>query len=717
MHVLLSELLSQTAVLFGIFAASWGWGRVAFHLGRNLARRRRTAPPTGVEAPIPHAPPSRPGRPVPRGGIGLDHARSDAAIARTVWPLALGYSVVASVLGVLGLVGLLYSGVVALVTLGGCVAAAYFLRDDLRHAADAKASGRTAPAAGLPFWTWFALAAAAIGLGAMLTSASLPSTSFDALVHAFHLPRRMLDHASLLSLPDLDESYDPPLGFLGIAWGMSLGGTLGAQAAASFWAVLFALAVYESARLWLPPRWSVVAGGAALLIPAVQAAGSAPLFDAGGAAFFTLAWTAWRRARRPKCSPGWSILAGWMLGTAVALQPRMILPSILLVAFTMVELLLPGRSGLPRRGLKPILLGLAAALVVAGPWLVRAAVCSGEPFHPFQASVFGLADDAQRPIGASLASLLRAPFAMTLAPETFGGRDQQLGPLLLAVWPAVLLCRRRKTLLWLGLWTGAYLIVWIATRQNLRFFLPAVPWAVVAGVIVLRRLTGESTRSSLFWSRGVAFVLALLVFLPVGLDLRRAGPAADRLARNEPLFDYLARVEPTFILGERCRQALSEASYPASSSAVPAVPAVAADAAASSPSAFPSALGAASSSQPASPQPVFGRGQVKILSQEPRAYFLPGEVVWEPLHRGRTKVGVRTADAVPVQEYFQQLKAAGFTHLLLAQTFPADPKAYDSTLAAWVRQADRVGLILPVAAEYEARRAVPPRRYRLLVLK
>ncbi|HUY87578.1 MAG TPA: phospholipid carrier-dependent glycosyltransferase [Pirellulales bacterium] len=616
------------------------------------------------------------GRPLVRAlGVG-----EDDALAVGVWSVAAGLVAGGLALVALGMVGLLSTALIGVLTLAagfwglGEISRAYLIREERRRL------GQVSPQPAFeepeakrpPRWlTRGVLLLAAVAAFASLVSAAAPPTAGDALCYHLELPKRYLLERAIVHLPDHDNSTYPLMVEMWYLWALALDGSVAAQMVHWGLGLLLALATALLAEPIVGRSWGRCAGCLMLLVPGVTNEMTAPLNDVGLAAFTTLALAAWRRAAVDDESPRWFVLAGWMLGAALGVKHLALLFAAAVGAAAVWQ---AWRRPDKRRKL---LVGAAATAVVAmsvgGVWYLRAAWHHGNPVYPFFQEHFASPHVAAKlrptlpadkaPLGRSPWALAAAPWQITMHPERFGGRGHQLGLLFLATLPGLLFCRRLRGIDSLLVVAAAYFVGWFLMRQNVRFLLPLAPLLCVPVVwvwIEMRRLPAAPA--------AIATVLSIAIAC--------VGPAAAAARSRDCLSvacglesreDYLHRREPTYAAACAANALLGP--------------------------------------------------QAHILSQEQRAFYINARVTRENIYRRRT--GYDRQIASP-DELSRTLRAAGFTHLLLAESSGGAGIRYNGTLS---RLADIPATPQPdapfdVLVDYQFQdddQAV--RRYRLVALK
>jgi len=662
------------------------------------------------------------GQPIWRG-LGLGDGDR---LSGLVWSLALGLITAGMLLVGLGLVGLLYVPLIVTLT----VAAAVWGMADLllvsRRApweysldAEDQSSGFSAeePTPWPPPARWLyagLLAAAGVASAGSLIGAMAPPVAGDALCYHLELPKTFLLEHRLAYLPYHDNSTFPLLAEMWYLWGLALEGGVCAQLV--HWALgcLLALATVVLATPILGRSWSWLAAAIVLLTPGVNNQMTAPLNDVALAAFTTLALAAWWRAVINDEGRRWFLLAGLMAGAALGTKYlALVFAAALAATWLWIAVRHPARRTYLVQGAGVMLVTAAS---IAGVWYVRAAWHRGNPVYPFLNEVFAsqdaadplvqqedcakdrlpvspgkdraeesppapaahvAADDSmshqpglrptlpasKSPLGRSPWGLAVAPWQITMHPERFGGRGHQLGVLLPVALPGLVLCRRLRGLGSLLAVAGTYFIFWYLLRQNVRFLFPVAPLLAVAAVWVameLRRMPRLSRHLAL---AVVAAVIAAMAVLP----LRRARDAAAVATGLEDRESYLLRHEPT---------------YPAACVA----------------------------------NHLLGP-DAHLLTQDYRTFYFQHRATRENVYRRASNYDRRLAAP---GAFSDQIRAEGFTHVLLAQAAAGQGISYDPVLARLVddQLAGPEAEKLLLLTEYQFHdRDGNVRHYRLLMLR
>lgn len=597
----------------------------------------------------------------------------DDPLADVTWSMALGLVAAGSGLALLGLIGysvIVISVLTAVAAFWGIGEALHVARPQhglfgaprIRPEADAALQAAAPP-------PWFVAAIkllAAAACGTALISALAPPTAGDALCYHLELPKRFLLEGRLIFLPDSDNATFPLLVEMWFLWALALDGGVAAQLVHWGLGVGFVVATALLARPILGTRWSTVAGCLVALVPGVNNQMTAPLNDIGLAALTTLCLAAWWRAAVVGESPRWYLVAGVMLGGAMATK---YVGLVFAMALGATGLLRAWRATPDQRRAMVVGAGAMAALAicVSGTWYARAAWYRGNPVYPFLSEYVGEPGpptqvDAKAPLGYGPAGMLVAPWALTMSPERLGGRGHQLGPLFLMALPALVFARRLRGIATLGTFAALYAVAWLELRQNSRFLLPIVPPLAIAVAWAwheVRRLP-PAPRGVIVLATMAAMMVSAVV--PVWRCRGAWGVACGLESRPEFLF----REEPTFATSQLTRD-------------------------------------------------VLGR-DVHILSQDHRGYYFNARFTRESIYRRRTAYdhGMHAPG-----DLSRRLREAGFTHLLLAELEGDNGTAYDPTLTrlAEAELSSPDSGLLTLSDLHWAERDGRQRRYRLLMVR
>ncbi len=208
--------------------------------------------------------------------------------------------------------------------------------------------------------------------------------------------------------------------------------------------------------------------------------------------------------------------------------------------------------------------GGIASLVVA-PWLVKNAVLTGNPLHPFAYSIFGGRDwDVSRAYilsyslkewggVQSVGDMLRLPWDVTVNGEFFSQRyfDGVIGGAFLIGLPLLIVgLRASREFRLLFCFAALYVLVWVGTTHQIRFLLPALGFGaalLAASVALLEVDWHRKLASRMFQFSAAINVLIISVHfashnpLPVvlGLESRHAYLARELAGGDYPVFHFI----------------------------------------------------------------------------------------------------------------------------------------------------------------------------------
>ncbi len=620
------------------------------------------------------------GRPIIRA-LGI--AERDR-LATGVWSIALGLVLAGLLLATLGLLGLLYASAIGVLTLVACFWAIgelgrshirryeeEILPDDRAEQLDETPSAPWSPPATWLFRGMLILAGLAC-LGSLLSALVPPSTA-GTLDYHLEVPKTFLAEHALFNIPHEARSTGPLLAEMWFLWTLALDGGVAAQLVHWGLGILLGLATVLLATPIVGRPWAWMAGCVVLLVPGISGQMAAAQNDVALALMTTLALGAWWRVVVGDESRRWLLPAGMAAGGALAVKHTAIL---FVAAATVTSLWIIIRQVPRRRTLieGAVMVGLLS-LTVAGPWYVRAAYHRGDPVYPFFAQMqqinaatgeTAFLAETDRPLGRSLPQLAAAPWHVTMHPERFGGRQYQLGALLLAALPGMILTRRLRGL---GILLGmalAYGTFWYLLRQDLRLLFPVVPLLAVAVAWVWIEMRRFPTGARAIAGTVQAAALVVCAFVPLG-DCRDQLAVAVGL---ESRYEYLSRMEPTY-------------------------------------------RGAAVVNELLNPD-------THVLSQDARTFYFDRAVTSEEVYRRSSPNYDRIRSAAALSRH---LRRQGFTHLLLAEDVgsPADKRGPDKrgTVLNRLVDADLLhgGQSLKELTPYEFHASQGPvRRYRLVML-
>jgi len=363
--------------------------------------------------------------------------------------------------------------------------------------------------------------------------ATIPPTFYDELVYHLVIPQRVLATGELLTLPWVVFTLMPHASDLLLAWGLVLGGDLGARAIQfALWVMCF-LAVWAIVEVMARPR--DVAWAPSFIACAFAAS---PMVWFLGTLLFTetsqavgllcsavvISAVPSQRLERegapetPLPHPHSWLALGLMLGWVASSK----LSGLYWVAAALVAARV---AGWPLAALSR---AAVIALLTVTPWWIRAFVHTGNPVYPMFYGLLGgqpWSAESQARLLADLPygtpgslggmGLVRLPLDLVLHPERFGSASD-VGALavlstcgLLALPVASRLAGLRGHARLLGDAAAVFVLVagagWVMTTPTARFFAPAflLGLAVLAGLCVQFRKTAQRLMLLLLLAAGV----------------------------------------------------------------------------------------------------------------------------------------------------------------------------------------------------------------------
>jgi hypothetical protein len=381
-------------------------------------------------------------------------------------------------------------------------------------------------------------AATALFLAATLAFALAPLTANDALVYHLNLPRLYLEAGSTAPVPWNAYSRMPGAMEFLYTFARALGPEATPRLVHWWMGALVLLAAWSLARR-VSRETAFVTLAILLATPLMGDPRTVGNIDLAITFYFALALIA--AADAP-------VLAGVFLGFMSGMRYT----AMALAAVAAVAGLLRGGRARRRRA-------LAGAGVIAGmslPWLLRAALRSGNPVYPLVPGVFGgagwnetlgrqlVAWQRSMGMGRGIAENLLLPWNATIHGQVAAGYrffDGVIGPWYLALG-LLWLAGVRRAAAWertlFGILAAGGLL-WAAGPEQVRFAMPLLVPAALLGATALAGLERTSLR------RAVMAVLAIAALAEGGtLAIRAAREAGPVLAGRESREAYLeARIQ------------------------------------------------------------------------------------------------------------------------------------------------------------------------------
>ncbi|UCH78693.1 MAG: glycosyltransferase family 39 protein [Candidatus Coatesbacteria bacterium] len=338
----------------------------------------------------------------------------------------------------------------------------------------------------------------------MALAAAFPPYYWDALTYHLAVPKAYAGAHGFAYLPHNVYASMPFGGSLFYLWPYFWDGWITSRASHLVATVLALSLTYRLARLWVPQFHAALASAFVLLTPPVIVAISGAHNDHYQILFAVAALNAYfseGREGADRIGRSW-LAVGAFAGAAVAVKYSAFAVAAAFIPIWIYDLI-RGRIRV-----RWVLAAAAAALVLVGPWLVKAYVERGNPVFPLMYEVFGgrdfTAEQAERFYawqygigpGRGLFDFLLLPYRVSVTADVnYANFSGVFLPFLLP-WAAIAVVafRRGGRLVAFG-WL--YLAAWFFGSQQLRFLgaaLPAFGTAAAAVLAAAERGAGSWTR-------------------------------------------------------------------------------------------------------------------------------------------------------------------------------------------------------------------------------
>jgi hypothetical protein len=338
----------------------------------------------------------------------------------------------------------------------------------------------------------------AISLLVALINCLSPVTANDALVYHINLPKIYSDAGRMVYLPFNVYANMPHYGEVIFSLFFSAAGETGVTLFYFMILAAASLAVYVLVTRWAPRLFAILAAGAFLVQPLVLDYRVVCNIDILLAFVYLAAIDMvldWKPGKA-----GWRLVIGasGLAGLMMGIKYTGIAPAVSLLILALAE----RRRGLAARH---IAAGIAVAVLVVAPWLVRQAVNTGNPFYPMLESRLGGAnwDTAEQErlvswqrsmgMGREVTDYLALPINVSTRGRpglNYVHFDGTISPVILILFPLVFLKRRRETTT-LALLAAGLCVFWALVSQQLRFLLPALALSAALGAAGLAGAAGE----------------------------------------------------------------------------------------------------------------------------------------------------------------------------------------------------------------------------------
>jgi hypothetical protein len=404
----------------------------------------------------------------------------ETGLERTVLQLLAGTAVLAVSAGILGMTHIL-GPFTLLAGLGGfsCHGALLLYRQVPRLSSEAWP---------VRHWAWLIIGIAG---GVSLAAATTFAPFYDQWHYHLGFPDQWLRAGSLVTFPRQAYSFFPSN--MGLLYVYALAGPGAWAAQVTHWwmgALTAAGAATIARRLGASVGGQILAVAVFVATPSVVQIGALAGADLGVAAFATGAVIALLRLRAdPGRALKWAAISGAFAGLAAG-SKYLALASVVVptaIAATVVSSLkTPDGAPLVRRTTRAVLAFLIAVIALIGPWLARNALQTGNPVHPYFASVFRhqatdhTATDDHVASGIGNFALTRDTAGTALSLGTFNRRGHagDIGPVYLWLMPLICIWtwrhrREADALLVFGM-LALGVAIWAAGPPLGRYLLPSL---------------------------------------------------------------------------------------------------------------------------------------------------------------------------------------------------------------------------------------------------
>ena len=346
-----------------------------------------------------------------------------------------------------------------------------------------------------------------------VAGALAPPTGHDALVYHLAWPKCFARDNSISHIPYSRTSLWPYFMEMLFTLGIILKNGIVAKLFHLLMGMLTALAVFSLSRRYLSLQLSIMASIICFLTPGVFTQATYAYVDLASA-FFTFlsvySFFLWFNSG----SKRWIVLVGVFCGVTMGVKYLGAYTCVTLTIGLLVAIFWTKKLRVPE-GIKIILIFAGVAIVVAMPWYIRSFIVVGNPVYPFMHEIFGGAGWKTEfvPIGmmTGFTRYVFAPWNLTMYPGSYGGEESQIGPVFIAIIPALLVIRKVEThLKYLILFNLTFFALWLLGYQAVRYATPIIPMMSLVLVFIYKEITNlESERFSKFM---VLFILLCLGF-------------------------------------------------------------------------------------------------------------------------------------------------------------------------------------------------------------
>lgn len=491
------------------------------------------------------------------GAFALDAARvkCPSISENIIFSLGVGFGFVSYLVLILGMLKLLYLGLLVPLLLFFCLLGAGQVKKTALYFKSAFQNNRPQPA-----WLWLM---AVISL-VLLLACLAPSFSNDSLV--YHLTDAKYfasNHRVGFIAFDSSNSLWPYLVEMHFTLALLFKLAPAAGLVQFFFFIITCLSVYSFAKTFFDRQVARISLVLFALVPGVHILTLQTYVDMALVFYFFAAFYAFFLFRNTS-DLKWLMVSGCMTGLALSTKYFALIMLFLIFFLIVYDLIFEKRGSLKRIALA-LFAFFVPVVIFSFIWYLRQYWVLGNPLFPFFQDIFGssglniksmalMSEKGIREaygVKRDLVNLLKLPWTLTMFPHKFGG--EQIGPAFLAILPGFLLVnnldKRMKVILITIL---LYLLAWFLQYQNLRFILPVVPMSCIASGYILSRLLAQgSLPRIIFRSMSLvycSFVLFLLFYY--------CFPGIKTVIGLEPKESYLSRNERSYSISRYINSSL-----------------------------------------------------------------------------------------------------------------------------------------------------------------
>lgn len=417
------------------------------------------------------------------GGLGSVFLRKHSfhsALERLVFTITLGLGLWALLIFALGLLGLLYRGVILGMTAASALGTVLYL---IRSSRGQWLQGMRSKEGGRRSHKWLMAPLVLVGVsywGLLLWVTQYPPINWDSTMYHLVLARQYLIEHRLVIHTGITFPALPALNHALFSWAIALKDDVLAQMVEHTFLMLTALGLYAWGKRQSRPAFGLSVAAFWLAHPLILWLGESAYVDVSLAAFAFLGVYALRIFLDERKAVWWYVGIAF-LGFAAGVK----MPGLAFLALgTAIGFWVFLRD---RDDRKIIVKGWLLALLAVTPWYAFIAYHTGNPIWPLfnqysrgiwgdpsVSAGYGWIMDAGLP--KTFLNFVRAPVEVVFQPQLFlADSGRTLFPVIIA-WPlAWIIAWRVRSVRWWTLWAFAYTCYWFVSSQQLRFWAPALP--------------------------------------------------------------------------------------------------------------------------------------------------------------------------------------------------------------------------------------------------